>query len=112
LLGVEAWRWMLWAGVIPAVAYGLGTFVIPRSPRFLVSKGFLAEAELVLASLGAGDARTRVREIERTLRSERAGWCARRRGASWRRCSREARIRIAILRWMGAAGFEPATSRV
>jgi SP family sugar:H+ symporter-like MFS transporter len=71
LLGAEAWRWMLWAGAIPAVAYGFGTFVIPRSPRFLVSKGLLAQAELVLASLGGGDARGRVQDIHRSLHTER-----------------------------------------
>jgi MFS transporter, SP family, sugar:H+ symporter len=69
-LGGEAWRWMLWAGVIPAVAYAFGTYLIPRSPRFLVAKGFGEEAEHVLRSFGEVDPAARVEAINKTVRSE------------------------------------------
>jgi MFS transporter, SP family, sugar:H+ symporter len=69
-LGAEAWRWMLWAGVIPAVAYAFGTYLIPRSPRFLVAKGFGEEAEHVLRSLGEADPAARVEAINQTVRTE------------------------------------------
>ena len=34
-IGSEAWRWMLGAEVLPAIAYLLATFAIPESPRWL-----------------------------------------------------------------------------
>ncbi|MWV26444.1 sugar porter family MFS transporter [Aurantiacibacter rhizosphaerae] len=35
-IGAEAWRWMLGAEVLPAIAYLLATFAIPESPRWLL----------------------------------------------------------------------------
>ena len=37
--GLEAWRWMFLAGIVPAVVYGLVALKLPESPRFLVLKG-------------------------------------------------------------------------
>ena len=37
--GLEAWQWMLGVMVVPAVLYGLLSFAIPESPRFLISVG-------------------------------------------------------------------------
>jgi SP family sugar:H+ symporter-like MFS transporter len=66
-LGQEAWRWMFWSEVIPAVVYGIGTLVIPRSPRFLVMKGQDAEAERVLGAIGHADPAAKVAEIRTTM---------------------------------------------
>ncbi|MEV7520004.1 sugar porter family MFS transporter [Streptomyces sp. NPDC091371] len=70
--GLEAWQWMLGVMVVPAVVYGLLSFVIPESPRFLVSVGRNAEARKVLAEVeGKGvDLDGRIAEIEHTMRSE------------------------------------------
>jgi MFS transporter, SP family, sugar:H+ symporter len=69
--GLEAWRWMFLVVAIPAAIYFFGTYIIPRSPRYLVAKGLGAEAEKVLRELGVADPKTRVAEINRTVRAER-----------------------------------------
>ncbi|MER7763616.1 sugar porter family MFS transporter [Streptomyces sp. NPDC097619] len=70
--GLEAWQWMLGVMVVPAVLYGLLSFVIPESPRFLISVGRTARAKEVLAEVeGAGtDLDARVAQIESAMRSE------------------------------------------
>ncbi|MFK0222855.1 sugar porter family MFS transporter [Streptomyces vinaceus] len=70
--GLEAWQWMLGVMVVPAVLYGLLSFAIPESPRFLISVGRTHQAKKVLAEV-EGDERdldTRVHEIEQAMRSE------------------------------------------
>ncbi|MFI6567658.1 sugar porter family MFS transporter, partial [Streptomyces sp. NPDC050534] len=73
LLGVEAWQVMLGVMVIPAVVYGLLSFVIPESPRFLISVGKRARAREILAEVEGGQAAhldARVGEIEHAMTSE------------------------------------------
>src|SRR3546814_11814358 len=54
-LGYPAWRWMFWAQVIPAGLYLILLLLIPDSPRCLLIKGRVAEADGVLSRiLGAG----------------------------------------------------------
>ena len=51
-LGGEAWRWMLGAEVLPAVAYLVATFIIPESPRWLlVNRGEEAQARTILQAI-------------------------------------------------------------
>ena len=47
-LGLSAWRWMFLVATAPAVIYGLLVIAVPESPRYLVAKGRLAEARVVL----------------------------------------------------------------
>lgn len=70
--GLEAWQWMLGVMVVPAALYGLMSFVIPESPRFLISAGRTDEAKKVLGEVeGSGiDLDERVAEIEHAMRSE------------------------------------------
>ncbi|MEU9194738.1 sugar porter family MFS transporter [Streptomyces hundungensis] len=72
LLGIEAWQVMLGVMVIPAVLYGLLSFAIPESPRFLISVGRDADAKKVLADVEGKDVDldARVAEIEHAMRSE------------------------------------------
>jgi SP family sugar:H+ symporter-like MFS transporter len=72
LLGLEAWQVMLGIMVIPAVVYGLLSFAIPESPRYLISSGQRAEAREVLSEVeGRGvDLDARLGEIERAMRRE------------------------------------------
>ncbi|UUN29388.1 sugar porter family MFS transporter [Streptomyces sp. FIT100] len=70
--GLEAWQWMLGIMVIPAVLYGLLSFVIPESPRYLLSVGRRDEARKVLRDVEGKDVNldTRVAEIEHNMHHE------------------------------------------
>ena len=70
-LGYPAWRWMFWMQVIPAAVFLIMLLVIPESPRFLVSRGRLQQAEKVLARIfGAAEAQRKVSEISRSLAAD------------------------------------------
>jgi SP family sugar:H+ symporter-like MFS transporter len=71
IYGFPAWRWMFCAQVIPAGVFFLSLLTIPESPRYLVSKGKLAQAETVLTKLvGAGEAKRKVDEIRASLAAD------------------------------------------
>jgi len=57
-LGLQAWRWMFLMQAIPAAIFLVALFLIPESPRFLVSKGRDSDAVTVLTSLFGGEAAT------------------------------------------------------
>jgi len=70
-LGLEAWRWMFIAMVVPALLYGGLAFTIPESPRYLVAKRRLDEARSVLRRvLGNIDLDAKVEQIKQTLKRE------------------------------------------
>jgi sugar porter (SP) family MFS transporter len=70
--GLEAWQWMLGVEVVPAVLYGLLSFAIPESPRFLISVGKTDRARRVLSEVEGKnvDLDARVTEIDRAMRRE------------------------------------------
>ncbi|MEU4495689.1 sugar porter family MFS transporter [Streptomyces sp. NPDC023998] len=70
--GLEAWQWMLGVMVVPAVLYGLLSFVIPESPRFLISVGRVEKAKEVLNEVEGKniDLDARVAEIDLAMRRE------------------------------------------
>ncbi|MES9521656.1 sugar porter family MFS transporter [Streptomyces capoamus] len=71
LMGLEAWQVMLGVMVVPAVLYGLLSFAIPESPRFLISVGKRDRARAILAEVeGDIDLDARVNEIELAMKSE------------------------------------------
>jgi SP family sugar:H+ symporter-like MFS transporter len=72
LFGIEAWQVMLGIEVLPAVLYGLLTFRIPESPRYLIAQGRIPDAQRVLAEVEGQeiDLDHRVAEIETAMRSE------------------------------------------
>lgn len=45
--GENDWRWMMGVEAFPAAIYTLLCFLIPKSPRWLISKGFLEEAKAI-----------------------------------------------------------------
>ncbi|MFY0713635.1 sugar porter family MFS transporter [Seonamhaeicola sp. NFXS20] len=47
-IGENAWRWMLGVEAIPAVLYIIFALGVPKSPRWLLSKGRVEEAKKVL----------------------------------------------------------------
>jgi SP family sugar:H+ symporter-like MFS transporter len=71
-MGLEAWQVMLGVMVIPAVLYGLLSFAIPESPRFLISVGRRERAREILAEVeGEGiDLDARITEIESAMHRE------------------------------------------
>ncbi len=69
-LGLPAWRWMFLSEVPPALLYGLGAWLIPESPRYLVAKGRGVEALLVLRLIEGARAEDKVEEIRLTLQLE------------------------------------------
>jgi MFS transporter, SP family, sugar:H+ symporter len=70
-LGMEAWRWMFIAMAVPSIIYGVLALTIPESPRYLVAKGRIPEAKVVLRRvLGNIDIDAKVVQIQDTLRHE------------------------------------------
>src|SRR5690348_14476245 len=66
--GIAAWRWMFLMQAIPAAIFLVALFLIPESPRYLVSKRRTDKAESVLTSLfGANVARAKLDEIRATF---------------------------------------------
>ena len=66
--GIAAWRWMFLMQAIPAAIFLVALFLIPESPRYLVSKRRTDKAESVLTSLfGASVARAKLDEIRATF---------------------------------------------
>lgn len=72
IAGLEAWQWMLGVMVIPAVLYGLLSFAIPESPRYLISIGKVDRAKEVLAEVEGHTVNldTRVAEINEAMHRE------------------------------------------
>lgn len=50
----ESWRWLLGVLVLPAILVYFYRLYLPESPRFLVSKGQIGEANAVLSHLASG----------------------------------------------------------
>ncbi|MEO3977289.1 sugar porter family MFS transporter [Streptomyces sp. CAU 1734] len=72
IAGLEAWQWMLGVMVVPAVLYGVLSFAIPESPRYLISVGKVGRAKKVLAEVEGehADLDARVAEIDLAMRRE------------------------------------------
>lgn len=70
--GLEAWQWMLGVMVVPALLYGLLSFAIPESPRFLISVGKKERAREILREVEGKtvDLDARVLEIETAMHRE------------------------------------------
>ncbi|NNE35259.1 MAG: MFS transporter, partial [Rhodothermales bacterium] len=67
-MGFEAWRWMFWIEIAPAVLFFLTLLAIPESPRFLVMSGKKERARSVLTRLfGTASADEKVAEIDASL---------------------------------------------
>jgi len=60
----DAWRWMLGVLSVPSVIFFLLVLYIPDSPRWLVLKNRISDAEAVLRRIGSADPLKEVKEIE------------------------------------------------
>jgi len=69
--GFEAWRWMFWIEMVPAVIFFFALLLIPESPRFLVASRNKDGAMDVLTRLmGKDEARRKLIEIDDSLASD------------------------------------------
>jgi MFS transporter, SP family, sugar:H+ symporter len=95
-LGLEAWRWMFIAMVVPAVAYGLLALTIPESPRYLISKHRIPEAKEILNKLlGSVNLDAKIQRIRETMEREKE--------PSWHDLKMPDTGKIATIVWVGLA---------
>jgi MFS transporter, SP family, arabinose:H+ symporter len=66
-LGGAEWRWKLGVAAIPAAAFLVMLFSIPRSPRWLVSKQRVDEARNVLRLMGQEDYEKELHQIVESI---------------------------------------------
>lgn len=73
--GENNWRWMLFSGAIPAVAFFLMLLVIRKSPRWLVKKGRIEEAKKNIEDLSSHEIDTdqTIKEIQESINIENEG---------------------------------------
>ncbi len=68
--GEDAWRWMMGSEAVPAFVYMLACFLIPESPRWLLSRNRDSEAKIVLRAISPAASDD---EIEHSASVMRAG---------------------------------------
>ena len=66
-LGATEWRWDLGVAAFPAALFFVMLFTIPRSPRWLVKKGRVAEARSVLQMTGDENYERDLQEIVESI---------------------------------------------
>jgi sugar porter (SP) family MFS transporter len=71
-LGANDWRWMFGASGVPAVLFLVMLFLIPRSPRWLVTQSNLKEALEVLRLTGVTKPQEELDEIVASVHLERS----------------------------------------
>ena len=72
-LGAVEWRWKLGVQAVPALAFLILLFFIPRSPRWLVMKGSYEEAAAVLRAIGTTDVDGQMAAIRESVQEEQSG---------------------------------------
>lgn len=71
-LGATEWRWQVGVAAIPAVAFLVLLFGIPRSPRWSASQNRIDEALAVLKLMGEPDPEAELADIREALAQEHA----------------------------------------
>ncbi len=69
-LGFDAWRWMFWVEIVPAVLFFVALLFIPESPRYLVATRKSEKALKVLQRLLGDRAEAKLADIEASLASD------------------------------------------
>ncbi len=69
-LGYEAWRWMFWIELFPAITFFFALLFIPESPRFLVASGKTDKALAVLTKLMGPEGQSKLDEIAASLSAD------------------------------------------
>src|SRR6201996_5436687 len=71
-LGASEWRWQVGVAAIPAIAFLILLFGIPRSPRFSASRNQIDEALSVLKLMGDPDPEAELADIRAAIAQEHA----------------------------------------
>ncbi|MFT7006723.1 MAG: SP family sugar:H+ symporter-like MFS transporter [Colwellia sp.] len=71
MFGLEAWRWMFWVELIPAILFFVGVLFIPESPRYLVAKGKITQAREVFNKIYATDDGQHIEKVQASLHSDK-----------------------------------------
>ncbi|WP_282134944.1 sugar porter family MFS transporter [Seonamhaeicola maritimus] len=67
-LGKWNWRWMLGLEALPAILYYLGLLIVPRSPRWLMTKGKTEEAIKVMKKIVSDEeAEIQIKDVARSI---------------------------------------------
>ncbi len=74
LFGFDAWQWMFWMEIIPAVLFLIGLMFIPESPRYLVAARRDKEAYEVSKKINPENFRSEVMNIKASLGGQKADW--------------------------------------
>ena len=74
-IGPNNWRWMFASGTIPSVLFFVLLFFVPKSPRWLYSKGFHEQSYLILTKVGGEiNADYEIAEIKESLKQKTIGF--------------------------------------
>ena len=71
IMGIHSWKVMFWVEAIPAFLYGVAAWQLPESPRFLVSKGRMEEAQKVLSMIASVGIKEKAQEIEDSFKTHK-----------------------------------------
>ncbi|MBR2095179.1 MAG: MFS transporter, partial [Fibrobacter sp.] len=71
IMGIHSWKVMFWVEAIPALIYGIAAWQLPESPRYLVSKGRMKEAEKVLSLIASVGIKEKAIEIQESFKSDK-----------------------------------------
>lgn len=65
--GQMGWRWMFWAGGVPAVFFFIMIFIVPESPKWLATQLHFDKSEKILAKIGGEEyAKSEISELKAT----------------------------------------------
>lgn len=68
------WRWMFTSGAVPSVLFFVCVFFVPESPRWLLSKGLVEKAKVVLGKIsGTGKAAEEINAIQAGMQRDVKG---------------------------------------
>ncbi|GLY71581.1 sugar porter family MFS transporter [Amycolatopsis taiwanensis] len=72
---LHAWRWMIAVALVPALVLVVGIWVLPESPRWLLTRGRLEEARAGLArQVDAAEVDQALAEMRATLARAKPSW--------------------------------------
>lgn len=78
--GPDNWRWMFASGIVPSLGFFILMVLAPETPRFLVRRGRLQEARVLLEKIGGEEsAAVEITEIAATLHRSANAWVGLRR---------------------------------